>query len=137
VPSGREADSVAVWRLAAAQTERRAQRVALWGRQPGNTVQERAQQPVQRAEPQLGLGFDASQTDHGQVDGGSGGVLEQARLADARFAGQHQHPGQAVTSRRDQCVDRVALDATAQQWPRRGEHEHDARRAAAPDSSVT
>jgi hypothetical protein len=68
-------------------------RVALRSGQPGNAVRERTQRPVQRTESRLGLELDTGQTDHAQAGGGSGGVLRRARLADARFARQHQRPG--------------------------------------------
>jgi hypothetical protein len=76
------------------QAERGAQRSRLRPRQRVDTVEVRAQQQVQAAEGQLGLGLDTHPADHPQVPGRGARVLQQGGLADPRFA----HDDQRVTA---------------------------------------
>jgi hypothetical protein len=76
---------------------------------------------MQPGEAQLHLRFDGLDPGDLQVRRGAGRVVEQGRLADARFAAQDQDTAQSVTGGGQDAIDPIALCAAAKQClsPRR------------------
>jgi hypothetical protein len=98
------ADQETVRRRPGRQAERRIQRRPLRSRQQADPVQERHQHPVQRGEAQPQLRLQPGNPDRPHAAGRLRRVLQQAGLADARIAEDHQRPAQAMADRLHQLI---------------------------------
>ena len=111
----RQPDEEAIGRVAGAQPERRAQRVALRAGKRVETFEQRRAQLMQSRERDLHLGLDAA----GARDAASRrtlhDVLQKGRLADAGLPVQHERAALTAARRVHQPVERVAFASTAEQ----------------------
>ena len=112
---GGQPDQEPVRRRPGAKAERRPQRVGLWVREPFQAVQHRRQQLVQPGVGQLHLRLDPGRMRYPAARRLLAQVVQQRRLAHARFAAHHQGAALACTYRVQEPVQHVAFPAPAQQ----------------------
>jgi hypothetical protein len=112
---GRQPHQEAFRGRAGTQPERHAQRSLLGFGQLVETTQQRAAQLVQTGERELRLGFHTHRGLHPEPrqTGGTAGLVEQGRLADARLPAHHQRPAAPGSRLRQQQPDRLTLRAPA------------------------
>ena len=89
----RQPDQEAIWRRPGADAERRPQRIALRTRQALETIKHRCQQLMQPGEGELHLRLDTGGARHTAARGVLDHVVQQRRLAHARFAAHAPAPG--------------------------------------------
>ena len=87
----RQPDQKRIRRSPRTQSERDVKRVLLWPRKPLTKLQERRTQLLNRCERELNLRLDPGDPGDPKLARSLDRVLEQRRLADARFATHHQH----------------------------------------------
>ena len=120
----RQADEEAIRRVAVAQAERRAERLALRAGKALQAIHERRAELMQPGERELHLRLDARRPGDAAARRVPHQVLEQRALADAGLAAQHQRPARTRAHARHQLIQRRALAAPAEQlaaqestWP--------------------
>jgi hypothetical protein len=99
------------------QSERDAKRLVLRLRETVQEVQEGRTQLPNRGERELHLGFDPGRPGDPKLARSPDRVLEQRRLADARFAIRHQHAAAPAAHAIQEPVEHLALAFTAEQPP--------------------
>ena len=102
-------DQEAVRGVAGLQTERRAERVALWSGKVIEPIEERRTHLVQPGEREFHLGLDADRPGGTASGRASQQVAQQRGLADARLAAQHQCPAVAGPRTGQQPIQHLAL----------------------------
>ena len=118
----RQPDEEAIRRVAGAQPERRAQRVALRAGKRVELLEQRRAQLMQPRERDLHLGLDAAGAHDPAPRRALCDVAQKGRLADAGFPVQDQRAALAAARRVQQPVERVAFASTAQQRRRTPRH---------------
>ena len=110
-----QGDQEAIRRRTGADPERSSQRIALRGRETVEAIEHRRAQLVQCGKRQLHLRLDTS----GALDPAArrlpDQVVQERRLAHARFAADHQRPTLPGANRFDEAIEYVALAAPAPQ----------------------
>ena len=124
-----QADPELIWRIAVAQTERGAKGVALWAGKAIHAVQERRAELLQPRVRELHLRLDSSGSGDTARRSVCDKILQQRALANPGLAAQHQRPAQTRTHVRHRLIQRCALAAPAEQWPRGNRSRHRHRRA--------
>ena len=119
-----QADEEAIRGVAAAATERRAERVALRLRKMVQAIHERRAELLQPRERELHLGLDACRAGDGAPRRALYQVLEQRALTDPRLAAQHQSTARTRAHARDQLIQRRAFAAATEQLRPGSGHRH-------------
>jgi hypothetical protein len=99
------------------ESERHAKRLVLRLRETVHKVEERGTQLLNRCERELHLGFDPGRPGDPQPARSLDRVVEQRRLADARFAMHHQHTATPAAHAVQEPVEHLALAFPAEQLP--------------------
>ena len=118
----RQPDEEAIRRVAGAQPERRAQRVALRAGERVELPEQRRAQLMQARERDLHLRLDAAGAHDPAPRRALCDVAQEGRLADAGLPMQDQRAALAAARRVQQPVERVAFASTAQQRRRTPRH---------------
>ena len=113
----RQSNQERVWRGASDESERDAKRVVLGLRQTFQEVETRVAQLVNRCERELHLRLHPGRPRDPKLARSLDRVLEQRRLADARFAIHHQHAAAPPAHAVQQPVEHLALAFPADQPP--------------------
>ena len=99
------------------QSERDAKRVVLGLRETVHKVEERGTQLLNRRERELHLRLDPGRPGDPKLARSLDRVLEQRRLADARFAMHHQHAAAPAAHAVQQSIEHLPLAFAAEQQP--------------------
>ena len=118
----RQPDEEAIRRIAGAQPERRAQRIALRAGERVEPPEQRRAQLMQAREGDLHLRLDAAGAHDPAPRRALCDVAQKGRLADAGLPMQDQRAALAAARRVQQPVERVAFASTAQQRRRTPRH---------------
>ena len=110
-----QADEEPVRRVAAASSERGAERVALRAGQALDPIRERRAELVQPRVGELHLGLDARRPRDPEAGRAAGEMLEQRCLADPRLAAKNEHPTLPRSHAREQIVEDLALSSPSAQ----------------------
>ena len=114
----RQADEEPIRRVAVAQTERGAERIALRAGKALQAIQERRAQLLQPRVRELHLRLDAGRPGNAAPGRVLHQILQQRALADPGLPAQHQRPARTRAHARHQLIQRRALAAPAKQPPR-------------------
>ena len=114
----RQADEEPIRRIAVAQTERGAKRIALRAGKALDAIQERRAQLLQPRVRELHLRLDSGRPGDGAPRRVLRQILQQRTLADPGIPAQHQRPARTRAHTRHQLIQRRALAAPAKQPPR-------------------
>jgi hypothetical protein len=106
---GTGSNDEAVGRVARGESERRRERLLLRNRQPLQAVQERTAQLIQTCEGQFHLALDTDCPLHPPPGRSVRGMLEERRLAHARFTADDQRAAAACCRRDDEPIDGLTL----------------------------
>jgi len=106
-------DQESIGRPAAGNSERCAERVALWTWQSFELIEERQTKLVERSEGQLHLGFRAGCSHHPTSGRVHQQILQQGALPDPRLASHHNRRACAGACIGEQLIQSRALGATA------------------------
>ena len=108
-----QGDEEAIRRRPGTDAERGPQRIALRNRETLEAIQHRRAQLMQPGEGKLHLRLDTSGPHHTAARRLLDHVLQQRRLAHARFAAHHQRPALTRANSFDEPVEHVAFAAPA------------------------
>ena len=111
----READEESIRRVAGAEAEGRAQRLALGAGQRVQVVQQRRAELLQPGVRELHLGLGARRSDDAASGRRVHQILQQRGLADPCLAAQHEHRAPARAQASQQLIQRFALATPPEQ----------------------
>ena len=114
----RQADDEPIRRVAVAQTERGAKRIALRTGKALQAIQERRTQLLQPRVRELHLRLDPGRPGNAAPGRVLHQILQQRALADPGLPAQHQRPARTSAHARHELIQRRALAAPAKQPPR-------------------